>query len=73
MTDSEITTTILREIRDQLAQTNELIDRSMERADANFDRLEQRTLVSETILRAVQGQLLALDVQLRSDTIGGGR
>ena len=70
MTDSEITTTILRQIRDQLQQTNERLDKTIERSDANFERLEHRMLVSETILRDVYGQLLSLNrhVKSRNDT-----
>ena len=66
MSDAEITTAILRQIRDQLERTNERLDRTIERGDANFDRLETRMLVSETILRDVYGQLLDLNRHVKS-------
>ena len=62
MTDSEITTTILRQIRDLIEKTNV----GLERTNVSVERLEQRMLVSETVLRDVYGQLLALNRHVKS-------
>jgi hypothetical protein len=56
MTDSEITTTILRQIRDEIAKTNQRLDSH----EARFDVLDERFGVFEYILRDVQGQVITL-------------
>jgi len=57
MTDSEITTTILRQIRDQLERTNEKLD-------AGFDRLDQRLDTTNQRLDTATGEIVATNQRL---------
>ncbi|HEY5944652.1 MAG TPA: hypothetical protein VIV40_04140 [Kofleriaceae bacterium] len=56
MTDSEITTTILRQIRDGIQR----LDARLDETNTRIDGLDQRGMVVEHILRDVHGQVLVL-------------
>lgn len=70
MTDSEITTTILRQIRDELVgvrngveNTNKRLDETNQRLEALTEQAEvtnQRLTVVETVLRDVAAQVVFL-------------
>jgi septal ring factor EnvC (AmiA/AmiB activator) len=68
VTDSELTTTILRQIRDELVKTNARLDTTNERLDNVTIRLDnltdeakgtnERLTVVETVLRDVAAQVV---------------
>jgi len=58
MADSEITTTILRQIRDDIAK-------NQARSEARFDSLEDRMAVFEYLLRDVQVQAISLNRHIK--------
>lgn len=61
MADSGITTTILRQIRDDIAKTNHRLDQQAAQFEARFDAMDERFAVFEYILRDVQGQVISLN------------
>jgi hypothetical protein len=75
VTDSEITTQLLREIRDQIARTNERLDGTNERLDRGFvavneriDATNERLAVVETVVRDCAQQLVMLGRYVKNST-----